>query len=248
MNIVQACNRYYPYFGGSESHVQNISENMIKFGHNVQVYTTDPSGKLPSEEILNGVKIHRFKSIAPKDSFFFSAELYQSLRNTCCDIVHGHDLNGFPLLAGALAKGSNKLIATLHVGCVSSQAKSLIRFPYNRLVMHKFLSRADKIICVSDYERKRFEQILRLPADKFVMIPNGYDRAINLEEENLMRGPRTILSVGRLEKAKGFQFLLKSFAKINKIDEFNDVNVIIVGKGPYESAMKKQILELRFDG
>ena len=243
MNIIHACNRYYPDFGGSESHVQNISEKMVELGHQVQVYTTDPSGSLPPLEEINGVGVHRFKSIAPNDSFFFSTKLYQSLKNTNCDIVHGHDLNGFPLLAATISKGTNKLFGTLHVGCASSKIRALIRLPYNGIVMHNLLKKADKIICVSEYERIKFEQILKLPSDKFVVIPNGYNLKFPLEKA-WVKGSRTILSVGRLERAKGFHFLLQSFALIHKIEEFKDVEVVIVGKGPFEPHLKKQILDL----
>jgi glycosyltransferase involved in cell wall biosynthesis len=247
MKIVHTCNRYYPYFGGLEAHVQNISEKMVKFGHEVYVYTTDPSGKLPSTEMLNGVMIYRFKSFAPRDSYFFSTELYRGLTRTSCDIIHGHDLNGFPLLAGALAKRSRKFIATLHVGAFSSYFRTLMRIPYDRVIMHTFLARANRIICVSEYERRIYERILRLPSNKFIVIPNGYDLSVN-EHKNSTKEGRTILSVGRLEKAKGFHHLLQSFAFINKDKEFDDVQLIIVGKGPYESHLRKLISKLGLTG
>lgn len=243
MKIVHSCNRYYPYFGGLESHVQNISEKMVQLGHDVWVYTTDPTGKLPPSEILNGVKICRFKSFAPKDSYFFSTELYNSLRKTDCDIIHGHDLNGFPLLAGAMTKGRRKFIATLHVGAFSSNFRTLLRVPYDRFVMHALLARANRVICVSEYERKIYEKILRLPSSKFVVIPNGYDLDSNLVKY-IPDESRTILSVGRLEKSKGFHYLIESFTIIGKNREFNDVKLNIVGKGPYESNLRKLISKL----
>ena len=224
--------------------MQNISENMVKLGHEVYVYSTDPSGKLPSYEIINGVIIHRFKAFAPNDSYHFSMNLYKNLRKIRCDIVHGHDLNGFPLLAGSLSRESGKFIATLHVGVVSSSLRNLLRFPYNRILMGNLLkSRASRIICVSEYERRAYEKILRVSPNKFVCIPNGIDlEIINYKPSAL--GPRSILSVGRLEKGKGFHYLIQSFALLNKVEEFNDVKLIIVGKGPYESQLKKLISKL----
>jgi 1,2-diacylglycerol 3-alpha-glucosyltransferase len=244
MKIVHTCNRYYPYFGGLEAHVQNMSENMVKLGHEVYVYSTDPSGKLPPNEIINGVIIRRFKSFAPNDSYHFSMNLYKNLRKIRCDIVHGHDLNGFPLLAGALSRHSGKFVATLHVGVVSSNMRNLLRFPYNRILMGNLLKRrASRIICVSDYERRIYESILRVPSNKFVYIPNGIDLDI-VHYKPSVGGPRKILSVGRLEKGKGFHYLIQSFAILNKVEEFNDVKLIIVGKGPYESQLKKLISKL----
>jgi 1,2-diacylglycerol 3-alpha-glucosyltransferase len=246
MKIIHACNRYYPYFGGGEFHVQNLSERMVKLGHEVCVYTTDPTQQLPKSEILNGVKINRFKSFAPNDSYFFSIDLYRSLAREEFDIVHGHDLNGFPLLAAALNKGNKSFFATLHVGAFSSYFRTLLRFPYDRVIMHKFLSRAHRIICVSAYEKKVYQNIINLPESKFVIIPNGYDSGSNQISNlsNAFGNFRTILSVGRLEKSKGFHYLLQSFALISSVPEFKDVQLIIVGKGPYELHLRHLISKL----
>lgn len=241
MKIVHACNRYYPYFGGLETHVQNISEKMVQQGHEVHVYSTDPSGKLPAEEQINGINVHRFKCFAPNDSYFLSTDLYRSLRATDCDVIHGHDLNGFPLLAGALAKGSRKYFATLHVGAFSSYARNLARFPYDRIVMHTFLNRANRIICVSAYEKTVYQRTLRLPEEKFVVIPNGYDAP---EFKSAPAESRNILSVGRLEKSKGFHYLLTAFAQVVNNPEFSDATLTIVGKGPYEAQLRNQIAKL----
>jgi glycosyltransferase involved in cell wall biosynthesis len=243
MKIVHTCNRYYPYFGGLESHVQNISEKMVQLGHQVSVYSTDPTGLLPPSEVLNGVNVRRFKCFAPKDSYFFSTKLYDSLKVTDCDIIHGHDLNGFPLLAGALAKRSKKFFVSLHVGAFSSYFRNLARFPYDRILMHVFLRRASRIICVSEGERKIYQKGLRMPKDKFIVIPNGYEPNASLVK-NPLKKERSILSVGRLEKAKGLHYLLSSFDFIEKDSEFNDVQLTIVGKGPYEAKLRQLISKL----
>ncbi|MCW4009503.1 MAG: glycosyltransferase family 4 protein [Candidatus Bathyarchaeota archaeon] len=247
MKIVHTCNRYYPYFGGLETHVQHISEKMVQLGHDVSVYSADPSGVLPPSEILNGVKVRRFKCFAPQDSYFFSTYLYKSLKTADCDLIHGHDLNGFPLLAGALAKGARRYFASLHVGAFSSYFRNLARIPYDRLVMHRFLGRASKIICVSEYEKRLYQSILSLPQSQFIVIPNGYDLPLNVPK-NVLKNGRSILSVGRLEKAKGFHYLLKSFAKVGCRPEFNDVTLTLVGKGPYETQLRRLISELGLNG
>jgi glycosyltransferase involved in cell wall biosynthesis len=243
MKIIHSCNRYYPYFGGLEAHVQNISEKMVQLGHDVCVYSTDPSGKLPSAEVINGVQVRRFKCFAPQDSYFFSPQLYSSLKMADCDIVHGHDLNGFPLLAGALAKHSRKFFASLHVGAFSSYFRTLARMPYDRVVMHNALMKADRVICVSEGERRIYKKVLRLSSSKFVVIPNGYD-PIKIATPKLTEKTRSILSVGRLEKSKGFHYLLQSFALVSKDPECSNVRLVIVGKGPYEAQLRHLIIKL----
>ena len=55
MRILQVCNHYFPYVGGAEEYVRNISERLAR-KHEVSVFTTHPSS-LPNEEEINGVLV-----------------------------------------------------------------------------------------------------------------------------------------------------------------------------------------------
>jgi 1,2-diacylglycerol 3-alpha-glucosyltransferase len=46
LKIAQVCPRYFPYIGGVETNVKEISERLVLENHDVEVITTDPSGKL----------------------------------------------------------------------------------------------------------------------------------------------------------------------------------------------------------
>jgi glycosyltransferase involved in cell wall biosynthesis len=68
MKILQVCPRYPPDIGGVEEHVRNISERLAR-KYDVTVFTTDPTGKFQKKAIINSVKIRRFKSWAPSESY-----------------------------------------------------------------------------------------------------------------------------------------------------------------------------------
>lgn len=243
MKIVHSCTRYYPYFGGIETHVRNVSERMAKLGHDVLVYTTDPSGKLPSFESINGVSVYRFKLIHPNDVYFFSSKLFLALWSVKCDIMHGHDLHTFPLLSVTQSRGSRRRIATLHVGGSSSYYRNLLRLPYDGILMHYLLRRVEKIVCVSESEMQLYSRITRLPTSKFVFMPNGTDFS-GSNFDSSKKNFRFILSVGRLEKSKGFQYLIKSYSMICREKELEDVSLIIIGNGPYKNNLIKLVNEL----
>jgi hypothetical protein len=57
-------------------------------GFEVEVLTTDPSGKLPLEEMINNVKVKRFRSWAPNEAYYFSPALAKAVRETDARIVH----------------------------------------------------------------------------------------------------------------------------------------------------------------
>ena len=110
MKILQVCPRYYPYFGGVEEHVRNISQRLAE-KHEVTVATMDPSVKLPKEEVIDGVKIKRFREM-----YYFSKDLrnYLIKNSDSFDVVHAHSYHAFPALYAAQAKKRNKLFCLLN--------------------------------------------------------------------------------------------------------------------------------------
>jgi len=50
MKILQVSPGYFPAVGGVEEHVRNISERLAR-EHEVTVFATDPSGKLPGHRV-----------------------------------------------------------------------------------------------------------------------------------------------------------------------------------------------------
>lgn len=236
MKITQVCPRYYPYIGGVETHVREISERLVKKNFKVKVLTTDSSGKLPKEDIFRGVKVRRFKSWAPNEAYYFSKELKEYLMRDSDDygVVHAHSYHDFPALYAAQAKSGNKLVFTPHYhGTGHTFFRSLLHIPY-KFFGKKIFEKADKIIYVSNYERKLVMKRFKVDEEKVVVIPNGVD----LEEfRGLRRGSkdsRVILYVGRLEKYKGVCYLIKALPKLD-----NDIVLEIVGKGPYNKSLVK---------
>jgi len=72
------CPRYHAFIGGVEEHVKNISERLVK-RIDLMVATIDLSGRLPNEEIVNGVRVVRFKCWALHESYFYSGQFEKSL-------------------------------------------------------------------------------------------------------------------------------------------------------------------------
>lgn len=235
MRIGQVCHRYFPYIGGVEEHVNNISERLAE-KHDVEVLTTDPLGKLPKEEIINGVKVRRFRSWAPNEAYYFSGELkrYLMKNSESFDIVHTHNYHAFPTLYAAQAKSGNKLVFTPHYhGTGHTFLRSLLHIPY-KFLGKRIFEKADKIICVSNYEKNLIINHFKVDEEKITVIPNG----VNFEEfncvERVEKDHQTILYVGRLEKYKGVHYLIKALPRL-------DDNIIldIIGKGSFKERLVK---------
>jgi len=243
MKILQVCPKYYPSIGGVEEHVRNISERLAK-KYDVSVFTTDPSGKLRKEEVINGVKIKRFNSWAPNEAYYFSRELKEHLmkNSDSFDIVHAHSYHAFPSLYAAQAKNRNKLVFTPHYhGTGHTFFRSLLHIPY-KFLGKKIFERADKIICVSNFERSLVLRNFKVDEKKVVVVPNS----LNLEEfrglKKRVGNFRTILYVGRLERYKGVHYLIEALPKLD-----DDIVLEIVGKGPFKEHLVKLAKERKVE-
>jgi len=242
LKIAQVCPRYSPDIGGVETDVKEISERLVLEGHEVEVITTDPSGKLKKSDIINGVKVIRFRSFAPGNAYFFAPHIYTYLKNHHYDVIHAHSYHAFPALFAALSERKKKFVFSpyYHRGG-HTPFRNLLHRPY-KFFGKMIFSRADTVICISEYEKKLVESDFNV-IGKTIKIPNG----INLSEfENMKchknekkedekkenkKKEKTLLYVGRLEEYKGVQYIIQS------LPELQDFQLKIVGKGPYEKEL-----------
>ena len=236
MRILQVCQRYYPYIGGLETHVRQISERLSRKGFEVEVLTTDPSGRLPSDEMVNGLRIMRFKSWAPNEAYYCSREFKRCLAKIASDydVVHSHGYSAFPALYAAQTKGKNKLIFTPHYhGRGHTFLRNILHVPY-RLIAKNLFKRADRVICVSNHEKSLIVRNFKVNEEKISLIPNGLNLADFKDLEKEKKDHRVILCVARLEKYKGIDLLIKVLSRLE-----DDVCLEIVGKGPCEKSLMK---------
>jgi len=235
MKIAQVCARYYPSIGGVETHVKEISERLVQKGYNINVICTEPEGKLPRTEKINGVKIVRFKTfLTPKNKYDFAPGIYFYLKEADFDIIHAHDYHSFPSLFASFARKDKRFIFTPHYHA----KKNLLHLAYKPIGV-KVFEKSDKVICVSKYEMGQIRRRFKILESKLIQIPNG----INLEEfrgiKPLPKMGKTLLYVGRFEKYKGVQYA------IMVLKEISDYKLVVVGKGPYEETLRKLAYNLK---
>jgi glycosyltransferase involved in cell wall biosynthesis len=233
VRILQVCPIYGSEIGGVSEHVINISERLAT-KHEVVVYSTDPSGKFAKKEIINLVEVNRFKAYAPNNLYFFSRALEKNLATDCgsFDIVHAHSYHAFPALYAARKKNRNKLIFTPHYhGHGHTFFRNLLHTPY-KFVAKKILDVSDCVICVSEYERSLLTKNFKIDQKKIVVIPNGINQADYVNMKKHKQDQKTILYVGRLEKYKGVQYLIRVLPELG-----SNISLQIVGSGSYANSL-----------
>lgn len=114
--------------------------------------------------------------------------------------------------------------------------------------IHKWIERylinprSKKRICVSKAIMENKIKIERLSADKLVVIPNGTNiSSLHSNLANNQNNAFTILSVGRLIEAKGFEILIDSAALL--VSRGVHFHLYILGDGPLSDDLSKIITE-----
>ena len=234
LNIIQVCPRYYPDIGGVEKIVQEVSEGLVKHGHNVKVITTDPTGMLPKYETINDVEVIRFRSFAPGDAYYFSYGVYSYLKSVTCDLIHAHNYHAFPALTACLARGDNRFILSPYYhGKGHTAFRDMLFKIYNQVFGTYVFNKADIIISPSDFETEMLAKDFNLDMDQFLTIVPGVDETLfDISRSSEQKNEICILFVGRIEHYKGLQHVIKAMDYISDMEGHRFV-LNIVGTGPY---------------
>jgi glycosyltransferase involved in cell wall biosynthesis len=240
LKVAQVCARYFPYIGGVETHVMMISQWMKSQSIDLEILTTDPSGKLPPISFVDGIKIHRFPSFAPAEAYYFSPGLHSFLRKHSneYDVVHAHSYHSFPALYAALTKRSKFVFTPHYHGTGHTPLRRLLHVPFKSLGKICF-EKADWIICVSNFERNLVAKNFNKTEQKITIIPNGIVANEFVVSSRGRLPVRKILCVGRLERYKRIDCVINSIPYLS-----HDVQLQIVGSGPDKHRLPKLVNKL----
>ena len=232
MKIIQVSPKYYPYIGGLEKNVIETSEGLLRRGHEVEVVASDPSGELKKEEVVNGVKVTRLRSLAPGDAFNFCPSLHSFLKKKKCDILHIHGYHSLTSYSASRANEiAGKVVFSPHYhGRGHSTFRNLLIKPY-KFFGAKIFRVSDAVICNSRFEMLLLKRDFDVPERAFRLLPPG----VNLEEFRIGSGQRDrkIMYAGRIEKYKGIQYLIQALPYLE------DVSLEVIGEGPYKKKLEK---------
>ncbi|MFA5106901.1 MAG: glycosyltransferase family 4 protein [Patescibacteria group bacterium] len=239
-------NYEFPPLGGGASPISYaITKGYVDAGYHVDVVTMGYAG-LPSFERKDGINIHRVKSGRKKKELstfpeqlryliaaFFAIQAL--LKKNTYSHCHCHFLVPTGILAYIFSRRSKlPYIVTSHGSDVPGHN------PDRFTLLHRFTApvikaiiRRSRFVTVPSGSLKKLIEKNILSGrsnDKIVVIPNGSHSLSKpgLEKENI------ILSVGRMQPMKGFQYLIPAFISAGR----NDWKLYLVGDGPYRKTLE----------
>ncbi len=242
--VLMVTPRYFPYMGGIETHVHEVGRRLAQNGTDVTLLTSAPysSAKpLPREEMVEGMRVIRVPVWPPQSDYYISSEFYTLISKGPWDIVHCQGAHtAVPFLAMLAAKRAKiPYVVTFHTGGHPSHFRSAMR-GFQWQLLRPLFAGAEKLIGVSQFEAEYFHSVLRLPEQRFTVIPNGAtlpelprDMPARPVDQTL------IISTGRLERYKGHHRLIEALPKIR--EQIPDARLLIIGAGSYEPTLRELV-------
>ena len=235
--------RFFPHAGGVQTHVREVGERLIDAGLRVEVLTTDVTGELPPHANIGSLPVTRVPAWPRNRDYYFAPQIRQAIQPGKWDVIHCQGVHTFvaPLAMVAARRARIPYVVTFHTGGHSTTIRARARTAQWTL-LRPLLSRACRLIAVSGYEADLFRRIVHPRQSQLVTIPNGVSPMDPAGGASGPTEPDLIVSLGRLERYKGHHRLVEAMPQI--LRSRPSARALLVGKGPYEAALRSRIADL----
>jgi len=256
--IMLLSNPFRPEFR-PDIRVHKEAKTLAERGYEVEIIAWDREMKYPESEVIDGIKVTRYRRKAkPHDFFsvalniiFFHLHVFMKLIRTAPDIVHCHDLD--TLAPGVFAgKLKNKKVVydahELYPEVVAADTPSAIVNLLKRI--EKYLTkRADAVIYVSkaqaDFCRKYNARNVAIVMSCFGVIPVNAEKLLDARQRLSGAKKKTIvLYIGMLEPQRMVEEMTELISSLE-----DDYILVIGGFGSLESKIRaKESKNIHFLG
>jgi len=243
MRILLHCVYYPPEVGGLESHVAELARGLVEVGHDVRVVTSRSLPGVPTDEVVDGVRVRRtwFPSRSPLGWILHSlGSLPVTLRwARWADVVHAQAFASVLPCHLAARRHGRPLVTTLHTSHFLVRARSRLWRP----ILAGLVRRSDHTLAAS-VEIARVGAGLA-PGLQVEPLTNGVDtdrfRPVTptLPPEP---GVRRILVPRRLFPKNGVEYLIRALPLA--VRDEPGVQAILVGDGPERERLEALAREL----
>jgi len=239
---------YRPYPSGVSEHVHHLAAELRKLGHRVHVLTTNyGSGQAPEPDVTRLGRALVLPANRSRFTFPFSiamsGKVKRFLSGNRFDVIHCHGIFPPEIAYYAASHARCPVVVTFHT--LGVNLPGFVRAGF-RALFPRLQHRVKARIAVSKAGRRWAKEWF---PDGFEVIPNGVDtdrfepHARASVEINRLK--RYVLFVGRLEKRKGLEVLLRALPPV--MLEFPHIKCVVVGSGPLDAAARRLAAGLRIE-
>ncbi len=239
LRLLMVTPRYLPEIGGVEHHVHEVATRLAaREDVVVTVLTTDRDGTLPARERDGALEIVRVPARPRRLDWRFAPGIRTRIASGAWDVVHVQSYHTFvaPLAMATAARARIPYVMTFHAGGHSSRMRNRLRVR-QRAMLRPLLARAAALVAVASFEIDAYSSELRLPRDRFVLIPNGVELPA-VAPAAAEGGPHPLIaSIGRLERYKGHHRVIGALPGVRAVEP--GAHLWIAGAGPYERSLRR---------
>ena len=247
MKILQLTRQFLPSEGGIESVVEGLSRALQQKGHTVQVATLRSlfatGGMAPARSVEAGLAVRRMRHWGPRRYPMAPAALAE-IRGY--DLVHIHAIDFFVDYLSLLRLLHRiPLVVSTHGGIFHTQWASRFKQMYFSTVTRMSLGGVGAVVCVSQQDREKFEEIVS--PRRIRLIENGanIDRFWSLKKRV---EPGLMLGISRLAENKRVHKVLEAMAPLK--DRYPQMRLEWVGAdfSGLRASLERRAVELGLGG
>lgn len=252
LKIAHILPHYYPSIGGVEKVAKDLCEGLVNLGHDVTVLTTkrlqkaQKQNKLRSFEIINGVKIFRYNSIANLGHMSFTPSAILNIINNNYEIIHLHSLrHPHTVYTPILKKIKNfKLVLQGHTHFHSTKFKTLLYNKFDKVMFSTFYKDVDIFLYLNKTEKNKLINF-GIPEIRLSSLYNPVNESLfqtsdtsNVAEKYNLIDKKVILFLGQAHSYKRIDLLIKALPGL--ISVFQNTILLIAGPdfGNYPSLIE----------
>jgi len=262
--------------GGAQKNVLDLALGLKDFYEIAVAAGPDGGGaffKILEENKIRFIKLRLLRrAIKPISDLLAISEIRQLIKQERPDILHLHSSKAGVLGSLAARKinkcapASPKVVYTVH-GAVF-EASFRIWWLKLFVWLEKYTARfKDKIICVSENDKKLWLRHQASPEQKLLVIHNGFDtRSLDFLEKDraleklfelnpllfeLARGAgpnlKIVGTIANFYPEKGLSFFIKAAALIKKQEEFKNILFLVIGGGSQKNLLEAMIKDFQLE-
>lgn len=261
MRILHIIPYFYPAwaYGGTCRAAWELARALVRHGQQVVVFTTDALDAQqrigPAFEVVEGVEIHRIANLSNRLAWSrvflplgFGSQLSASMAKA--DVVHLHEFRSYQnaVALPILERQRKPFVVTPQGSLPRIMGRYALKAVYDQLYGRHILRRAARLHALDDMERRQYIALGVEPA-RVVIQPNGihpaeFDSLPDAEafraRHGIAAGIPVVLFLARVNRIKGVDFLVQSFALVHK--QLPEALLLIVGPDDgYLGEVKQQV-------